>query len=261
LLLAAPKRTGEFSLATTAEWNACRSFREVVSHHVRYAEGLKVLVRRQVPGQWFSIWAVAELIEAATRSEEPQRAAVALQGLAEITAAAGTDWALGIEARCRALLSEGETAETRYREAIERLSRTRLRVELGRAYLLYGEWLHRQNRRIDAREQLRTAHQIFAAMGADGFADRAGREQRAIGERVRKRTTGTPAQLTAREAQIARLASDGLSNPEIAAQLFMSPRTVEYHLRKVFAKLAISSRGQLHGALANSRSGGQQQTP
>ena len=132
-----------------------------------------------------------------------------------------------------------------YREAIDRLGRTRLRVELGRAHLLYGEWLRRENRRIEAREQLRTAHEMFAAMGAEGFAERAGRELRATGARVRKRTTDPPAQLTAREIQIARLACEGLSNPEIAAQLFMSPRTVEYHLHKVFTKLDISGRWEL----------------
>jgi DNA-binding CsgD family transcriptional regulator len=130
-----------------------------------------------------------------------------------------------------------------------RLARTRVRMRLARTHLLYGEWLRRENRRTDAREQLRTAHQMFAAMGADGFAGRAERELRATGERVRKRTADTPAQLTVREAQIARLAGDGLSNPEIAAQLFMSPRTVEYHLHKVFTKLAITSRNQLHAVL------------
>jgi DNA-binding CsgD family transcriptional regulator len=170
--------------------------------------------------------------------------------------ASGSDWAFGVEARSRALCSEGETAETLYREAIDWLGRTRLRVELGRAHLLYGEWLRRENRRIDAREQLRTAHQMFADMGADGFEERAGRELRATGERVRKRTADPRAQLTAREAQIARLAGDGLSNSEIAAQLFMSPRTVEYHLHKVFTKLAISSRNQLHRVLASRRNEG-----
>jgi DNA-binding CsgD family transcriptional regulator len=151
------------------------------------------------------------------------------------------------------LVNGGENTEALYREAVDRLGRTRLRLELGRAYLLYGEWLRRENRRRDAREQLRTAHQMFADMGADGFAERAARELRATGERVRKRTTGAPAQLTARETQIAGLASDGLSNAEIGAQLFMSPRTVEYHLHKVFTKLAITSRNQLHTVLASHR--------
>src|SRR5205807_7694153 len=162
----------------------------------------------------------AELIEAAARSGVPERAAGALDRLSATARASGSDWAFGVEARSRALCSEGETAETLYREAIDWLGRTRLRVELGRAHLLYGEWLRRENRRIDAREQLRTAHQMFAAMGADGFAERAARALLATGQRVRKRTTETPAQLTARETQIARLASDGLSNPQIAAQLF-----------------------------------------
>ena len=147
-------------------------------------------------------------------------------------------------------------AERLYREAIDRLGRTRVRGALGRAHLLYGEWLRRENRRTDAREQLRTAHLVFAAMRADGFAERAARELRATGERLRASTTDTPAQLTARENQIARLAGGGLSNPEIAAELFMSPRTVEYHLHKVFSKLAISSRNQLHGVLANHRNEG-----
>ena len=150
---------------------------------------------------------------------------------------------------------EFKTADRLYRDAVDRLGRTRLRVERARAHLLYGEWLRRQNRRADAREQLRTAHEMFATMGADGFAERAARELRATGERVRKRTADAPAQLTARETQIGRLAGDGLSNPEIAARLFMSPRTVEYHLHKVFTKLAIGSRNQLHGVLANRGNG------
>ncbi|MCW2910085.1 MAG: ATP-dependent transcriptional regulator, MalT-like, LuxR family, partial [Actinomycetia bacterium] len=229
----------------------------------RYEEALATAQQasEDSPANLFGTWAVAELIEAAARSGAPERAAAALQRLSAAARASGSDWALGLEARSRALLSEGETAEAFYREAIDRLGRTRVRMELGRAYLVYGEWLRRAHRRIDAREQLRTAYEMLAAMGAEGFAERAARELRATGERVRKRTTGTPAQLTAREAQIAQLASDGLSNPEIAAQLFMSPRTVEYHLRKVFTKLAISSRNQLHGALASSRTDGPRQTP
>jgi DNA-binding CsgD family transcriptional regulator len=229
----------------------------------RYAEALAAAQQasEDSPADLFSNWAVAELIEAAAGSGVPERAAGALQRLSATARASGSDWALGVEARSRALLSEGENPETGYREAIDRLGRTRVRMELGRAHLLYGEWLRRAHRLIDAREQLRLAHQMFAAMGADGFAERAARGLRAAGERVPTRTTGTPVQLTAREAEIARLAGDGLSNPEIAAQLFTSPRTVEYHLRKIFAKLAISSRNQLYGALANSRSDGQRPTP
>ncbi len=191
------------------------------------------------PADPFANWAAAELIEAATRIRAPERAAGALQRLSAAARASETDWALG--------------AEARYREAIGRLGRTRLRVDLARAHLLYGEWLRRAHRRIDARDQLRTAHQMLTVIGADRFAERAARELRATGERVSKRTSEPSAQLTARENQIARLADEGLSNPEIAAQLFMSPRTVEYHLRKVFTKLAISSRNKLHSALATSR--------
>ncbi len=199
----------------------------------------------------FSTWAAAELIEAAARSGTPEHAAEALERLSDSTRASGSNWALGVEACARALLSKGQSADRLYREAVDRLGRTRLRVELARAHLLYGEWLRRQNRRVDAREQLRTAHQMFIAMGADGFAERTRRELLATGERVRSRAADTPARLTARETQIGRLASDGLSNPEIAAQLFMSPRTVEYHLHKVFTKLNISSRNQLSGVLAS----------
>jgi DNA-binding CsgD family transcriptional regulator/tetratricopeptide (TPR) repeat protein len=208
------------------------------------------------PADLFANWAVAELIEAAARSGVPELAADALDRLSATARASGSDWAFGVEARSRALCSEGESAETLYREAIDRLGRTRLRVELGRAHLLYGEWLRRENRRIEAREQLRTAHEMFTAMGADGFAERAARELLATGERVRKRTAHASARLTARETQISRLAGDGLSNAEIAAQLFMSPRTVEYHLHKVFTKFGISSRNQLHGVLASRRNEG-----
>jgi len=209
----------------------------------------------------FSTWAAAEVVEAATRSGVPEQAVSALRRLSDSTQASGSDWALGTEARSRALVSDGQAAERLYREAIGRLARTRLRMELGRAHLLYGEWLRRQNRRIDAREQLRIAHQMFTDVGADGFGERAARELRATGERVRKRTTDSGAQLTAREAQIARLAGDGLSNPEIAARLFMSPRTVEYHLHKIFTKLDINSRNQLHGVLASQGNERQPQTP
>ena len=197
-----------------------------------------------------STWVPTELIEAAVRSGDPERAAGPLRRLQEISRAAGTDWALGVEARSRALLSEGEAAERLYREAIERLGRTRIRVALARAHLLYGEWLRRQGRRMDAREQLRIAHQLYSSMGMEGFAERARRELPATGETVRKRTVETRGELTAQETQIARLASDGLSNPEIGARLFISPRTVEWHLRKVFTKLGVSSRQQLHKTLA-----------
>ncbi|MCW2909338.1 MAG: HTH-type transcriptional regulator, partial [Actinomycetia bacterium] len=210
----------------------------------RYADALDAALQAgEDPDELvFSTWAAVELIEAAARSGAPERATGALERLSDSARASGSDWGLGVEACARALLSDGQTAERLYREALDRLARTRVRVPLARVHLLYGEWLRRDNRRSDAREQLRTAHDMFASMGADGFAERAARELRATGDRVRNRTTDTPIQLTARETQIAWLAGDGLSNPEIAAQLFMSPRTVEYHLHKVFTKLAISSR-------------------
>jgi DNA-binding CsgD family transcriptional regulator len=194
-------------------------------------------------------WGLIELIEAAARSGSTELATDAVERLSETTRASGTNWALGVEARSRALLSEAKAAERLYREAIERLDRTRIRVELARARLLYGEWLRRENRRMDAREQLRAAHDMFSRIGAGGFAKRARRELLATGGTVRKRTDQTRVQLTAQEAQIARLASEGHTNPEIGAELFLSPRTVEWHLRKVFAKLAISSRRELHRVL------------
>ena len=195
-------------------------------------------------------WAVAELIEAAARSGMTETVADAYQRLAEMTSAAGTDWALGIRARSHALLSEGQVAERLYREAIARLGRTRIRVDLARAHLLYGEWLRRERRRSEAREQLRTALGMLEAMGVEGFAERARRELRASGETARRRTAAAgDEELTTQEAQIGRMARDGLSNPEIGARLFISTRTVQYHLRKVFAKLGISSRAQLDRVL------------
>ena len=193
--------------------------------------------------------ALVELVEAAARSGHVEAAPAALELLHKATAASGTDWGLGVEARTRALLLDGEEAEAAYREAIERLARTRARADLARAHLLYGEWLRRARRRLDGRAQLRTAHELFAGMGAEAFADRAARELHATGETARKRNVDTAGELTAQELQVARLARDGLSNPEIGARLFISPRTVQYHLRKVFGKLDISSRSQLEFVL------------
>ena len=195
-------------------------------------------------------WGMVELVEAAARSERPDAAATTLERLVERTQASGTDWALGIEARSRALLSDGPAADALYQDAIDRLGRSRIAVHLARAHLVYGEWLRRQQRRVDAREQLRAAHDMFLRFGAQGFAERASRELQATGETVRKRTTEARDGLTAQEAQVARLAAAGHTNPEIGAQLFISPRTAEYHLRKVFTKLDISSRRQLRSRMA-----------
>ncbi|HKG50308.1 MAG TPA: AAA family ATPase [Actinomycetales bacterium] len=189
--------------------------------------------------------ALVELIEAAARTGEGRRAEDALQRLTETTRASGTDWAVGIEARSRALLSSGPAAESAYREAIDRLRRTRIRGGLARAHLLYGEWLRRGRRRLDAREQLRRAHALFAEMGMEGFAQRAAGELHATGEVARRRSVETSSELTRQEAQIVRLVREGLSNPEIGARLFLSPRTVEWHLSKIFSKLDITSRRQL----------------
>jgi ATP/maltotriose-dependent transcriptional regulator MalT len=216
----------------------------------RYGDALQAATRAKdnPPVMGVEPWLVlSELIEAATRSGVADEAADAFRLLAETTRAAGTDWARGIEARCRALLSDDSAAEQRYREAIVRLGRTRIRGELARARLLYGEWLRRQNRRADARDQLRAAHDAFAAMGMDAFADRAAGELVATGEPVRKRSAEAPSRLTPQEAQIARLAREGLSNADIAARLFISHRTVEWHLSNIFAKLQITSRRQLRG--------------
>ena len=190
-----------------------------------------------------------ELAEAASRSGDVALIRAVLEWLSERTRVTHAEWALGIEARVRALLSDGQAADRLYRESIVRLGRTHVRVELARGHLLYGEWLRRQRRRVDARVQLHTAHEMFTVMGIDGFAERTRRELLATGETVRKRTVQTRDDLTAQEALIARLARDGLSNPEIGTRLFISPQTVKYHLRKVFIKLDISSRNELDHAL------------
>jgi DNA-binding CsgD family transcriptional regulator len=192
---------------------------------------------------------LAELIEGGARAARPDEAAAALERLSEQTRATGTEWALGVEARCRALLTDNESL---YRESVERLARSRAVLELARSRLLYGEWLRRENRRTDAREVLRAAHDSFSQMGAAAFAERARRELLATGETARRLTPDTRDVLTPQEIQVARLARDGHTNPEIGAQLFISPRTVEYHLRKVFRKLDVSTRKQLRAALAES---------
>jgi DNA-binding CsgD family transcriptional regulator len=194
---------------------------------------------------WYVNWSIAEFIEAATRTGAPGRTAGALDRLSEMTRASGTDWALGIEARSRALLTDGEGAEVFYRDAIDRLGRARIRLELARAQLLYGEWLRRRRRTREARGQLRSAYETFDSIGAEAFAERARIELRASGGQARARAVEVADALTAQEAMVARLASQGASNPEIAAQLFISRATVAYHLRKVFVKLGVTSRDQL----------------
>ena len=194
---------------------------------------------------WFSPLATVELVEAASRIGREDAAAPELERLVRGTSASGTQWARAVEARCRALLSHDEAAERLYREAIERLTPTALGFDLARTRLLYGEWLRRERRPRDAREQLRTAHGLFSGFGMEGFTERARTELQATGERVRKRTVETQTDLTPREAQISQLVAQGATNPEIAAQLFISPGTVEYHLGKVFTKLGVKSRTQL----------------
>lgn len=223
----------------------------------RYEQALTAAKQasEDTPGLYVSMWALPELIEAAARTGNTHIAGGAFARLADITRAGGTDFGLGIDARCRALLSEREIAEGGYCEGIDRLGRTQLRPELARAHLLYGEWLRRENRRMDARVQLRTAHDMLSAIGMEAFAERARRELLATGQTVRKRTVETPSALTAQEFSIVRLAVDGQTNAEIGSQLFLSARTVEWHLRKVFTKLGVSSRRELRGALSASGTG------
>jgi DNA-binding CsgD family transcriptional regulator len=244
-------RRGEGLWVVANEWGSAQRYNGLG----RYDDALAAAERaaEDPHGLGQSIWVLAELIEAAVRSGQVERAMVPLAQLGELAHAAGTDWALGTHARGAAMLAEGATAERLYREAIERLSRIRTRGSqtLARAHLLYGEWLRRQHRRVDAREQLRIAHSMLSDMGAEAFAERARRELQATGETVRKRSAQTLDELTPQEAQVARLAADGQTNPEIGAQLFLSPRTVEWHLSKVFGKLGISSRKELRSALSD----------
>jgi DNA-binding CsgD family transcriptional regulator len=219
----------------------------------RYTAALAALRRQAVDPSYrdSSPRPMAELVEAAVRSGERELAGLAVERLTETTSAAGTEWALGMEARSRALLADGDSADALYREAIERLGRTSIRLQLARAHLLYGEWLRRERRRREAREQLRTAHEMFTSMGTEAFADRSERELSATGERARKRSVETRDDLTPQEARVARLARDGLSNAEIGTRIFVSQSTVAYHLRNVFSKLNVASRHQLGAVLSD----------
>ena len=238
---------GEGSGLTATHWAAAVLYNGLA----RYEDALVAAKRATRPPEamGYAHWSLAELVEAATRAGERRVAADALDALATTTRPSGTDWAVGVESRSRALLSDGEEAERLYVEAIARLGRGGIRAELARAHLLYGEWLRRERRRLDARQALRIAHELFSTMGAEAFAARAACELLATGERAKKRGTDTRDDLTSQEAQIARLARDGLSNAEIGSRLFISPRTVEYHLHKVFGKLDIGSRQELQHAL------------
>jgi DNA-binding CsgD family transcriptional regulator/tetratricopeptide (TPR) repeat protein len=243
---AAAEARGQGSAVTVAHWVAA------ILHNGlgRYPDALAAAEQATRDAHLYtSVRALPELIEAAARTGNTGVATGALDRLAETTRAGGTDFGLGLETRSRALVSRGQAAEDCYREAIDRLGRTWLRPDLARAHLLYGEWLRRERRRTDARTQLRTAHEMLDAMGMAAFAERARRELRATGETVRRRTAQAPSTLTPQELHIASLARDGRTNPEIGAQLFLSARTVEWHLRNVFTKLGVGSRRELHAAL------------
>ena len=246
---------GQGAAATFARWSAAVLHNGLAQYKEAASAARQAAANPLDP--WSALWALPELVEAAARLGDDELARGALDRLAVMTQPSGNDPALGIEARCRALLSDGGDADDLYREAIDRLGLTRLRPELARAHLLYGEWLRREGRRVEAREQLRTAHDLLAAIGMGAFAQRARRELIATGEKVRKRGVETRDQLTPQEDQIARLARDGRTNPEIAAQLFLSARTVEWHLGKVFGKLGVSSRRELTAALGQRGQDGQ----
>ncbi|MFC6083997.1 AAA family ATPase [Sphaerisporangium aureirubrum] len=245
-ILADATARGEGFAVEAAEWAAATLY----LGYGEYGAAAEAARRAYEPeGLGFTVWVLPELIEAAVRAGDPATAQQAFERLAERSATSDTAWARGIEARSQALLSDDGSAEELYQQAIEHLARSRVAVHRFRAQLIYGEWLRRQNRRVDARVQLKAAYQAFDAMGAEAFARRAERELLATGETVHKRTGDAGVELTFQEAQIARLARDGHTNPEIAAQLFLSHRTVEWHLRKVFTKLDITSRRELARAL------------
>ncbi|UBU10301.1 ATP-binding protein [Nonomuraea gerenzanensis] len=246
-MIAETQVTGQGVSVTYANWVAAVLYNGLGRYHKALAAAVES--SESSADLFTALWALPELIEAATRTGDVEAAEAALARLAESTTAGGTDVGLGLEARSRALLSDGGVAERHYLEAIERLGRTPLRPELGRAHLLYGEWLRRDNRRVDARGHLKTAHELFTELGMRAFAERARRELLATGERVRHSAVDSESTLTAQETLIVRLASNGLTNPEIGAQLFLSARTVEWHLRKVYGKLGITSRRQLATAL------------
>lgn len=243
---------GEGVRQTVVDWTTALLYNGLGRYDEALAAAQRASSSPHAPGA-APQWAPAELVEAAAHCGRIELAQAALDQLTKSTQACESDWAAGIQARSRALVSDGWEAERLFGEAIDRLGRTRLRPDLARAHLLYGEWLRRERRRLDARAHLRTAYEEFVAMGVEGFAERAARELRATGETARKRTVDTGNDLTPREAQIAHLASEGLTNPEIGSRLFISPRTVEYHLRKVFAKTGITSRAALGTALFGRR--------
>jgi DNA-binding CsgD family transcriptional regulator len=243
---------GQGLAAAWAHWDAAVLYNGLGRHEEAASAGIQATSNAFEP--WVSMWALYEVVEAAARGGNRELASDALKRLQEATQPCGTNFARGIEARSRALVSEGQIAERLYQEAIRRLDRTQLRPERARAHLLYGEWLRRENRRDDARDQLHGAYDQFTSIGMDGFAERARDELLATGGKVRKRRVEKRDDLTAQERQIAELARGGVSNREIAARLFLSPRTVEWHLRNVYAKLGIRSRHELPSALPGSDS-------
>jgi DNA-binding CsgD family transcriptional regulator len=238
---------GQGTGAKFAHWSAAVLYNGLARYDLAVAAAREATANAIDP--WQSMWALPELVEAAARAGDPGLARDALERLAETTQPAGTDFALGIEARSRALVSVGAAAEALHLEAIEVLGRTRLRPELARGHLVFGEWLRQEGRTVDAREHLRAAEDMFAAIGMEAFAERARAELVSSGAKVRKHPVEARAELTPQEEQIARLARDGLTNVDIGGQLFLSPRTVEWHLHKVFAKLGIDSRSGLAAAL------------